>query len=82
VLRCPLDDAADAPITRLPGATTSGLRWLSATQRPEGVRPQPRVGPRELKLLTVSSERPGVRLQLTDPTVMTVGSTPGEPMLP
>ena len=42
----------------------------------------PRVEPRELKKLTLSSPRCAVPRVLTEPTVMTEGSWPGELMLP
>ncbi len=77
----PLGCAAAAPSTLLPMATRSGFRRLSRTN-PAAVRPTPRVGPREEKKLTVSSTRATVPFQLTEPTVITDGSMPGEPMLP
>ena len=42
----------------------------------------PRDGPRELKPLTESSDLLSVPLVLAEPTVMTDGSWPGEPMVP
>ena len=43
---------------------------------------EPRLGPRELKLLTTSSLRSVGAFQLAEPTVMTDGSWPGEPTVP
>ena len=72
---------AAAATTRLPGATRSGLSRLSMRRTPSTVI-APRVGPRELKWLTLSSSRASVALWLAAPTVMTLGSLPGEPMVP
>ncbi len=73
---------AAAPTILLPGATRSGLSRLSTTRTPLLFRYEPRVGPRELKLLTTSSPRAVVPLKFTEPTVMTDGSLPGELMVP
>src|SRR5579859_708388 len=55
---------------RLPGATRSGFTTWSKS-----------VGPLELKLATVSSKRVAVPLVLVAPTVITLGSLPGELMV-
>jgi hypothetical protein len=58
-------------------STLSGVRTpVTASVLP------PRVGPRELKKLITSSARAVVFLKLTEPTVMTEGSLPGEVMVP
>ena len=49
---------------------------------PADVTTLPRVGPRELNLLTTSSLRPVVPFRLSEPTVMTLGSCPGELIVP
>ena len=67
---------------RLPGATRSGLIRLSTVRTPVAETSAPRVGPRELKFVTTSSLRPVVPLMLSAPTVITLGSWPGELMLP
>ena len=67
---------------RLPGATRSGFSRLSGCRAPlESVEP-PRVGPRELKKLTLSSLRAAVSWVWAEPTVMTEGSLPGALMPP
>ena len=71
-----------APSTRLPGATRSGLSRLSRTNTPSRPIEPPRVGPRELKLLTTSSARVAVARGLALPTVIAAGSLPGELMVP
>ena len=87
------DQSAREPMIRLPGATRSGLRKLSArrvwriTVKLAGLsktsyQAAPRVGPRELKVLTVCALRSTESPVLTEPTVITVGSCPGEPMAP
>ena len=43
---------------------------------------EPRVGPCELNRFIASSLRPGVPLVLTEPTVITFGSWPGELTVP
>jgi hypothetical protein len=55
---------------------------LSTWRLPLASTQAPRVGPRELKWLTVSSARSMLPLLLTEPTVMTLGSCPGELMVP
>ena len=66
----------------LPGATRSGLSRLSTTRSPVVSTWAPRDGPRELKELTTSSLRLGVSFMFDEPTVITDGSCPGEPMVP
>ena len=73
---------AAAPNSLLPGATRSGLRMLSMRFTPNASTKLPRVGPRELKPLTTSSLRVTLASGLADPTVITVGSLPGDEMLP
>src|SRR5262249_55287987 len=68
--RVPRMSEESAPTTRLPGATRSGLSQPST------------VGPRELKPATVSSARAVVECMLIAPTVITVGSWPGDPTAP
>ena len=71
-----------APRTLLPGATRSGLSRLSTRRAPWVSMNEPRVGPRELKKLTLSSLRTALPRVLTAPTVITEGSWPGELMAP
>ena len=52
------------------------MRW------PLDVTIAPRVGPRELKLLMTSLLRAVVSFMCDEPTVITDGSCPGEPMVP
>ena len=73
---------AAAEYKRLPGATRSGLIRLSMLRPPVVLIEAPRVGPRELNRLTVSSPRAGVPRMCDEPTVITDGSCPGEPMVP
>ena len=63
-----------APRTLLPGATRSGLSRLSTWRTPTSSTNEERVGPRELKKLTLSSLRKAVPRVLTAPTVITDGS--------
>jgi hypothetical protein len=67
---------------RLPGATRSGFRRLSVCCAPSASNHAPRVGPRELNMLTTSSARNTVLRLLADPTVITEGSLPGEVTTP
>src|SRR5258706_14954782 len=81
VLR-PGESVDSAAMSWLPGATRSGLRRLSGWRMPEESSQPPRVGPRELKKLTVSSPRPDVACGFAEPTVMTDGSLPGDVIVP
>src|SRR5207302_1648503 len=54
-----------------PGAETSGFTARSYA-----------VGPRELNVATVSSDRPGVPHVFSAPTVIAYGELPGDAMLP
>jgi hypothetical protein len=55
---------------------------LSTRRRPALSTSVPRVGPRELNWLTVSSPRAVVSLKWAEPTVITDGSLPGALMVP
>ena len=71
-----------APRILLPGATRSGLSRLSMRRTPAASTNEARVGPRELKKLTLSSPRAAVPRVLAEPTVITEGSCPGELTVP
>jgi hypothetical protein len=60
-----------------PGATRSGLIKWSYFFTPPTVLKE-RVGPRELKVAILSSSRLSVPKVFVAPTMMTVGSLPGE----
>ena len=63
------DPAASSDTIRLPGATRSGFsRWSN------------RVGPRELYVATVSSDRSTVPCVFSAPTVIAYGELPGDSM--
>ncbi len=77
-----LASAPDAVSTLLPGATRSGLIRLSVQRLPFAKVKLPRVGPRELKVVTTSSARSAVPAMLSAPTVITEGSCPGDETVP
>ena len=70
------------PALSVPAATRSGLSRLSTARTPVLLVTAPRVGPRELKPFTTSSERPVVSFMFDEPTLITDGSCPGEPTVP
>ena len=67
---------------RLPGATRSGFNRLSRVFTPLALTKLPRVGPRELNEFITSSLRAAVFFVLAEPTVITLGSWPGDEIVP
>jgi hypothetical protein len=78
----PVEVRAAALTTALPGATRSGSSRLSTRRTSPEPLSAPRVGPRELMVVTTSSLRPGVALTLAAPSVRANGQWPGDAIAP